>query len=223
VRGHIIEWRTNAEIVKRALNYVGDPRVRYQLKYPNGGTDPDEDPQDKETGFCDCAGFADNMAGFDRLQKGGKPQRWNGSKWVPAIPFPDTPSVSGGYINTDSMVEEATLPKLKQKNGKIVDGQKWFTVLEKPEDGCFIVAPSFRRRLPPFNRVIGHIGVVVDSSEWETKGLAGLQVVHCSSKNHKAKGNVNKSAVWKTDGTLWGRYRDCYFVRFNREYALGLK
>jgi hypothetical protein len=202
-RGKIVVW-SSAGTVLRAKSMVGK-NVTYHLKYPNGGTDPEvSTPSDPSTGYCDCIGFAAWAAGFDRYQPGKFP-------------------LYDGYINTDSMVMEATLPKLKQKYGKIVDGQKWFTVLDRPEDGCFIVAPSFRRRLPPFNRVIGHIGVVVDSSEWETKGLAGLQVVHCSSKNHKAKGNVNKSAVWKTDGTLWGRYRKLYFVRFNREYALGLK
>jgi len=190
VRGKIV-WRPVEEILHLALRTVGT-KIVYHLKYPNGGTDPDDSmPCDFQTWYCDCIGFAAWAAGFDRFQ----PKKF---------PYYD------GYINTDSMVTEAT------KQGK------WFTVLSKPEPGCFIVAASFWRKLPYPKRVIGHIGVVVDASEYATKGLAGLQVVHCSSSNAKRPGNKNQSAVWKTDGTVWKNYPKVLFVKFNREYVMGL-
>lgn len=199
MRGKIIKLESDA-IARRAQFFVGDKACHYHLPYPNGGTDPEKAvPYDQTTGGCDCIGFAAFCAGFDRYQPGGKSA-------ARLTPFP----YYGGYINTDSMVEEATAKG------------KWFTVLEKPEPGCFIVAASYFSKLR-LRRVIGHIGVVVDSSEWETKGLAGLQVVHCSPSNVKRPGNKNGSAVWKTDGNVWKNYPKVYFVRFNREYAMGLK
>lgn len=205
MRGKIIDLRTEQDVVGamrssdsvmdaagRAEVFIGDPYIHYHLQYPNGGTDPAApQPQDRSTGGCDCIGFAAYCAGFDRYQ----PKKF---------PYYD------GYINTDSMIEEAT------KRGK------WFTVLEKPEPGCFIVSASFFSKLR-LRRVIGHIGVVVDCSEYATKGLAGIHVVHCSSSNAKRPGNRTRSAVWKTDGTVWKGYPKVYFIRFNRDYALGLK
>lgn len=190
MRGKIIGGDWPAELTaQRAKKWPGTYAIRYHLEYPNGGTDPTASaPQDPQTGGCDCIGFAAWCAGFDRLQ----PKKF---------PYYD------GYINTDSMVEEAT------RRGK------WFTVLDKPEAGCFVVAPSFRRLLPYPKRVIGHIGVVVDASEYATKGLAGLGVVHCSSGNQKRYGH----AVWKTSGTVWAGYPKVYFIRFNRDYALGVR
>lgn len=193
-RGKIISIpdRHGRNEVRRAEMLVGSPSINYHLKYPNGGTDPEAiNPQDMHTGGCDCIGFAAWCAGFDRYQ----PKK-----------FP----LYDGYINTDSMVMEAT------------QWGRWFTFLDKPEPGCFIVSPSYFSKLR-LKRVIGHIGVVVDASEYGTKGLAGLQVVHCSSSNAKRPGNKNKSAVWKTDGLVWKNYPKTYFVRFNREYAMGLK
>lgn len=191
MRGKILN-RTATETVSLALAYVGVAGIHYHLEYPNGGTDPSLPPQDKQTGGCDCIGFALNVAGLDRFQPG------------PKGAFP----LYGGYINTDSMIEEA------MKSGK------WFTVLDKPEEGCFIVAHTFTRGT---RRVIGHIGVVTDCSEYATKALAGIHVVHCSPSNVKRPGNKNGSAVWKTDGTVWGGYPKVCFVRFNREYAQQLK
>jgi hypothetical protein len=181
---------------ERALVFVGNGLIHYHLAYPNGGADPNVGyPQDKQTGGCDCIGFAAWCAGFDRYQ----PKK-----------FP----LYDGYINTDSMIEEAVQSK---------PGGHWFETLPNPEPGCFIVAASFWKKLPLPRRVIGHIGVVTDCSEWATKGLKGIHVVHCSPSNVHRPGNVNGSAVWKTDGTVWAGYPRVYFVKFNREYAMGLK
>lgn len=206
MRGKIV-LRTALHTITLANMYVGDKRIHYHLQYPNGGTDPERSPQDEATGGCDCIGFALNVKGLDRYQPGK---------------FPDTDSISGGYINTDSMIEEAKSRGCKL-NGKPVKGGQWFTVLDEPEDGCFIVGHSYRKKFPPFKKVVGHIGVVTDASEWKTKGLAGLKVVHCSPSNVKRPGNVNRSAVWKTDGTIWKNYPELCFIRFNYDYASKVK
>lgn len=204
-RGNI-ERRTSLHTITLANSLVGDKRVHYHLEYPNGGTDPSADhPQDTATGGCDCIGFCAWAKGFDRFQP-GKRKRWSDTlkKWGIARKFP----LYDGYINTDSMIDEA------RKYGK------WFTILSEPEDGCFIVGHSQFNLLR--KRKIGHIGVVVDASEWATKKLAGLKVVHCSPSNVNKPGNKNGSAVWKTDGTLWGGYKDYVFVKFNYDYATEL-
>lgn len=187
-------------IVDRATRIVG-AKIHYHLEYPNGGADPGANtPADRETLGCDCIGFAAWAAGFDRYQ----PKKF---------PYYD------GYINTDSMVFEARSKSFKGDDGKQHLGGQWFTVLDKPEPGCFIVAESYRKPLA-LKRTIGHIGVVTDCSEHPTKGLAGIHVVHCSPSNVKRPGNKGGSAVWKTDGTVWAGYPKVYFIRFNREYAL---
>lgn len=187
MRGAIIAASTPASIAGLALAQVGRPVV-YHLEYPNGGTDPTAySPEDPDTKGCDCIGFACWCGGFDRFQPGKFP-------------------MYDGYINTDSMLEEAM--------GK---GQ-WFTASERPTEGSFIVGHTFRNKL--MRRVIGHIGVVVDCSEWDTKGLNGIHVVHCSPYNYQFTGN--KSAIWKTSGAIWGSYPTMKFVTFNRDYAVGL-
>lgn len=208
MRGKIVK-RTPTEVVSLANMYVGDKRIHYHLEYPNGGTDPQLPPHDLQTGNCDCIGFALNVKGLDRYQPGIRP-------------FPSTPSILGSSINTDSMIEEATTRLLKQKDGTYVEGGKWFRVLRDPTPGCFIVGHSFRKPLR-LKKTIGHIGVVTDVSEYEHRGLAGLQVVHCSSSNANRPGNVNHSAVWKTNGTVWAGYPQRYFIEFNYDYAMGLK
>jgi len=187
-------------IVARATNQVGNGSIHYHLEYPNGGTDPNAyGPADEDTHGCDCIGYACWAAGFDRFQ----PKKFQ---------------MYGGYINTDSMIEEATAKSYRGDDRWQHDGGKWFTVLDKPEEGCFIVAHTYRKLLSPW-RTIGHIGVVCDASEWATKGLAGITVAHCSPGNVNRPGNVSHSAVWKTDGRVWAGYPRVYFIKFNREYA----
>lgn len=208
MRGKIIAAWDLPATLDRAREWIGSQFIHYHLAHPNGGTDPYRNPHDPETGGCDCIGFAVNCAGFDRYQPGKFP-------------------LYTGYINTDSMVKEATSPVVTwdygAKKGTKRVGRQWFTVLEKPEPGCFIVAASYRRKLPYPKRVIGHIGVVDDCSEWAAQGLAGITVIHCSSSNAKRPGNIWRSAVWKTSGTVWKNYPRVYFIKFNREYALQVK
>lgn len=193
MRGKIIQL-SEADIVQRALSQCGRS-VIYGLQYPNGGTDPEAaGPEDPPTKRADCIGFADWAAGFDRAQHGK---------------FPDTPSVSGGSINTDSMIEEARL------HGK------WFTIHPAPVRGGFIVGHTFTREKPVKKKVIGHIGVTVDVDGYAEKGLPGIQVVHCSPSNYAY--TAKKSAIWKTTGAIWASYPDLCFITFNRDYAMGLK
>jgi hypothetical protein len=112
-----------------------------------------------------------------------------------------------GYLNTDSKIAEA------EERGV------WFTIHTEPEVGDMIVGES--ERVPGERVKIGHEGTVVDISEWNSRGLAGIQVVHCSPSNYKF--TDSKSAVFKTNGALWGGYKKHVFLRFNREAVLALK
>lgn len=188
MRGDIVLNHSDNNIVGFALGQVGRP-IMYHLEYPNGGTDPEAaNPEDYDTKGCDCIGFACWCGGFDRFQPGKFP-------------------LYDGYINTDSMIEEAT------------STGKWFTANTWPTPGCFIVGHTYRNKL--LQRRIGHIGVVVDCSEWGTLGLAGIHVVHCSPYNYQF--TANKSAVWKTNATIWGSYPTLKFITFNRDYARSIQ
>ncbi len=173
------------EILERANGSINAP-VKYHLEYPNGGTDPDANmPCDEATGFADCVGFVAWCQGFDRYQKGKFP-------------------LYDGYINTDSMIDEATQQK------------KWFVLQSRPQVGDMIVGATYRDGL--LRKHIGHIGVIVSVSDWDGQGLAGISVVHCSPGNYK----YGPSAIFKTNGLVWKNYPTLRFVRFNREYARSL-
>lgn len=197
MRGEIIKldgagFTEEEEIVTRALEQVGR-KVKYSLEYPNGGTSPSAPgPEDPQTRGCDCVGFDAWCGGFDRYQ----PEK-----------FP----LYDGYINTDSMIQEA-----------LTTG-KWFKLLPAPESGCFIVTESFTKKGLDRDgrRVIGHTGVVTDASEWKPKGLAGIHVVHCSPYNYQFTNGA--SSIWKISGSLWGAYPKQYFIKFNRAYAMSLE
>ena len=199
VRGKVVA-RTIPEKLQYALMSVGAP-VTYHLEYPNGGTDPEAQtgPADPETGFCDCSGFNAWVQGFDRLQKTFK-------YW-------------GGYINTDSKIYEA------EKDGV------WFTTID-PRDaqvGDMIVGESFMDTSgSEQHRVIGHEGTITSVSTWQelmdlpgTSFLDSIQVVHCSAHNKNL--NKGKSAIWKTSGAVWKRYKKWRVVRFNAEAVLALR
>lgn len=94
---------------------------------------------------------------------------------------------------------------------------KWFRVLDKPAQGCFIVGASYKKLL---RTVIGHIGVVTETEQFATQGLSGLAVVHCSPYNYQFTNS--KSAIWKTSARIWGNYPTLKFIELNREYARGL-
>lgn len=107
-----------------------------------------------------------------------------------------------GYCNVNSKIEEAL------NEGKL------FSVVpvgqEQPGDMIVGYSPG----------KIGHEGTITFIGNFKRDGLKALQVVHCSPSNLKKPGNTNKSAVWKTDGQLWGKFKYWYIIRFNREYAV---
>jgi len=164
---------------------IGKP-IKYSLAYPNGGTDPTAPgPADPATMQCDCIGFAAWADGWDRYQPGKFP-------------------LYDGYINTDSMLDEALGPG------------RWFSILQAPEIGCFIVGRSFKRL---GRNIVGHIGVIEDVSGYTPAlGLTSLGVVHCSPYNYQF--TAGASAVWKTSAAIWHGYPTLHFVKFNREYAI---
>lgn len=186
---------TDDQVLARALGCIGAPII-YHLEVPNGGTDPEAPmPCDEHTGMCDCSGFNAWVHGFDRYQP---------PKLAPRdFPFWD------GYINTDSKIAEAEGPA------------SWFSIVSTPEPGDMIIGETFRTLLG--KKVIGHEGTIVETTEWKSKGLAGIQVVHCSPSNYNRPGNMGHSAVWKTNGTIWQNYKKWRFVRYNRERILKLK
>lgn len=178
MRGKILSLQ-QSDIVKRA-NLALNWAIKYHLEYPNGGTDP-EAPDcsallDKQK-VADCVGFAAWCAGFDRLN--------------PKFPLYD------GYINTDSMIEEATTRG------------NWFNVHDDPAEGDFIVAASYRPKLTPWRRIIGHIGVITQ--------VAGdhLDVVHCSPSNYTY--TTGRSAIEKTTDAIWRNYPKRYYITLNPE------
>lgn len=188
VRHKVIELSL-LQVLSRANGCIASP-VKYHLEYPNGGADPSSNmPCDEHTGFLDCSGFTSWVLGYDRDFKKGVSKTLDG--W-------------DGYSNTDSKIAEA------EAEGKV------YTPLLKPEPGCIIVGESFRKPLA-LKRTIGHEGIVVSVDKWETRGLAGVAVVHCSPSNYK----YGDSAIFKTNATLWSGYKKFKFLRFNRDYVLG--
>lgn len=202
MRGKVL-YLGRDEIVHRAKSQVGRP-VLYHLEYPNGGTDPSADGPEA---FCtpaidlgggkrgdrvaDCIGFATWAGGFDRFC----PNPW----YQDHDKFP----LYDGYINTDSMIEEATREHAPGT-------QPWFRTLPAPVAGCFIVGATFRPKLTPWRRVIGHIGVVVDPG-CGPDCTGGLRVVHCSPYNYQFTGG--KSAIWETSAALWTKtYPKVHFI-----------
>jgi hypothetical protein len=117
----------------------------YLLSEHNGGKDPTaKDPFDRwsKVGHtfvnrtADCIGGASWCGGFDRYQ----PDRFA--------------HLYDGWINTDSMIEDALGPGL------------CFELLHAPVPGCFMVAPT---HAPPPFAGCGHIATVYDAppeSDW---------------------------------------------------------
>lgn len=215
---------TNEQILARARSCPGD-LVKYRLKYPNGGSDPSKpkpygvlEVGETKIDVCDCIGFA--------LWATGIARRFTGNATIP--PFPDTPSITGSYINCSSLVEEARGFKRRQGQAPYVGG-RFFTIIEKPVPGCLIVFPgeSVRKGNPPH----GHIGIVSSvptkapppsmypptGVDWyieaDTRNKpAGLRVIHCSSSNYKVTGK----AVRETHAVPW-RGRGAIFAKLNPE------
>ncbi len=190
---HRVYLYSQQEVVNRANLAVGAP-VIYHLEYPNGGTDPTAPmPCDEQTGYCDCSGFNAWVQGFDRDFLDG---------------MSDVLDAWDGYANTDSKIDEA------RREGKLFS----IIPIEDAVPGDMLVAESYRTLY--LKRRIGHEGTITAVGNVKRDGLKALNVVHCSSSNHKAKGNNNKSAIWKTTGELWGTFKKWYVIRFNKEYAI---
>lgn len=119
-----------------------------------------------------------------------------------------------GYINTDSMIEEGQSNRLSQP---------WFNLDQPPQPGDMIVAHTYRKKLPPFSNVIGHIGII--TAVHRTVSLLGgkylpqdLDVVHCSPSNYQYTNS--KSAIWKTSAAIWMNYYPSYhFARLSPYYS----
>lgn len=214
---------TPAQILSRARSCLDD-LVKYNLPYPNGGDDPTK-PRPYGVlkigatviNVCDCIGFAMWATGIAR--------RFTGSSIVP--PFPDTPSITGNYINCSSLVEEAR--GFNRRAGQApYAGGRFFTIIKEPVPGCLIVFPgeSVRKGNPPH----GHIGIVSNvpsaptrarmdvpaGPEWYIEAdsrnkLAGLRVIHCSRSNYKLTGR----AVRETHAVPW-RGRGAIFATLNQ-------
>lgn len=107
-----------------------------------------------------------------------------------------------GYCNVNSKIEEA------QQEGKLFS----VVALKDAQPGDLIAGFTPGK--------IGHEGTITFVGNTVRDGLKGIHVVHCSASNHKVPGNTSKSAVWKTDGQLWGNFKHCFILRFNREYAV---
>lgn len=157
------------------------PAIYYLLKDHNGGKNPlAPDPADRwrKPGSTfvnitsDCIGGQAWCGGFDRFQE----KRFA--------------HIYGGWINTDSMRQDAGGPK------------KCFHRLERPEPGCFVVFASGSG-----GHKIGHIGGVVDvPAEYaptEREWWDELGVVDVAARI----GRANK----RTTGRTWYR-TDAWFI-----------
>lgn len=156
-------------MLRRARSQVG--KVSYRLGA--GGRDPTSSScgtkySKSKKRVSDCIGFACWAWGFSRY----------------STRFP----VYGGWINTDSMVMCA------DDSVRSHMMLEWFTLLDAPVVGCFIVYPGIYAQKDPKDvkrsRVrIGHVGIVTEVVDGEP-----TKVIHCSS---------SKRGVAETDAALW--------------------
>ena len=175
-RGTVLGLTLNQVAARAAL--LGSPDFvdgYYLLTDHNGGKDPTApDPFDRWSNpgssfvnrTADCIGGASWCGGFDRYQ---------------ATRFAH---LYGGWINTDSMLLDATGPK------------KCFVALDAPVAGCFLVAPT---GAPGFERC-GHIMTlhtvpdawsIDDIATW--KQLLGCDVAALGAGK---RANTTHSAEW---------------------------
>jgi hypothetical protein len=222
---------SNEEVLQRAregMKFSDITGVKYHLEYPNGGQDPEaEHPFVRLTErgatnwVADCIGFALWCVGISR--------RFQGTPTIP--PFPDTPNIGGGYINTTSIVQEA-IGFDKRKGQPPYKGGRFFKLIETPEPGALIVY-SGRTKQFPNNPKHGHIGVIssvpaeapdngeiqiVDSwITFDTRNhRSSFRVIHCGSSG----GKHDNHAVKETHARSWYK-NGSIFVRLNREELFG--
>lgn len=180
------------------------PEIFYLLHEHNGGKDPTaSDPADRWSTdaelervrnggpmapapfvnrTCDCIGGASWCSGFDRYQP---------------VRFGHVPGYDG-WINTDSMIWEATHTK------------RCFVDAGRPEPGTMIVCAS-----GSLHHAIGHVGVVVGSklAEWDPKVAAcwsAIEVVNVAAyrDDHGNPARANRrttGAGWFGTGALFCR------------------
>lgn len=216
LESNIIIPLTMEQIVERARAVLKAKETSYRLKYPNGGVDPRTprpgmdffDPATKSKLIvCDCAGFVAWCCGYSRKQTGTSN----------LVAFPDTPSVRGGWINTDSMIEESE--GFKYANDRSTyPGGRWFKKLDVPKPGCIVVYHSRSDRYPR-NPVIGHVGIVVavPAEAYDVKdrekyfgqdtrnSKSPFRVIHCSGVD-----KTGGTAVRETSGLPWKGKRSSF-------------
>lgn len=186
------------DILKRAKRDY--PDVQYSMvEGKNGGTTPrsNEGPSSvwhdkggRTYHTSDCVGFALWCLGLDRYQPGVSGRG----------AFP----VYGGWINTDSALEEARTDNRKDP---------WFTEGPAPSPGGLVVFPGYRRlgvRRP------GHVGVVVEvPAEWDSSEKScweRLVVAHCHGPAMRGPA-IDRSHIdawrnhWNAKGTGTGFLR----------------
>ena len=206
-RGNII-YLSQGDIVKRALASVGQP-IKYHLSYPNGGTDPTaEHCADPDTMQADCIGFAAWASGFDRLQaRVMTPDAFKARYPAAPVRFPTVFPLYDGYINTDSMIDSLS----GQTDPAGVKITPWFNEFPGIIDvGSMIVAHTYRKKLPPFSSVIGHIGIITAVHKRPVTTPDDIEVVHCSPSNYRY--TDSQSAIWKTNAAIWFNYYPRYHV-----------
>lgn len=219
---------TPQEVVARARSVLPDS-VKYHLEFPNGGQDPEKTkPFDRMVingamfSVCDCIGFAMWCQGISR--------HFTTHPTIPA--FPDTPSITGGYINCTSIIQEARGFKRRTGQGNYPGG-RFFSIVEKPIAGDMIVYSGWSPEFPD-NPKHGHICVIVEApstppnpgyelansyvNEWislDTRNhRAPLQIVDCSASNPQ-----DNRAVRERDAHIW-KNKNAFFVHLNREALL---
>ena len=216
---------TPAQVVERAKRFINNT-VKYHLDYPNGGTDPETvtpfallNIGGIDYKVADCIGFALWCQGISR--------RYTGTTRVQ--PFPDTPNITGSYINCTSIIEEAM--GFPRRTGQPpYPGGRFFKIVTEPQLGDMIVY-SGRTKQFPTNPPHGHIGIITsvpsvpllpeksrDVEKWITldgnKKLAPLRITHCSASKPQ-----DVKAVRETHAAYWLN-RNAYFVHFNRDGLL---
>jgi hypothetical protein len=187
--------RARAMVFRRPVEAgILDTPLRYALG--EGGTDPDAvhpGTRDGDRGdrlASDCAGFVAWALGYDRFQREHD-----------FAPF-------GGWISTDSMIEEAAGPA------------RWFEIIDRPEPAALVVYAGLRRN---GERVrIGHVGLVsATPAAWDAHDEAswrGTTVIHCNGSTCRDHGY----AVAESGARAWygtdrrGVAKESVFLRYRR-------
>jgi hypothetical protein len=189
-------------VIQKAKSMIGKGII---YKLGTGGRNPNNtSPATFRDGVlgCDCAGFVAWAWGFDRFQD---PQLWHRKQ--PGQFNAGHPTDTGyhgfpyygGWINTDSMLEDA-----------FDNNADWFTYLDKPIPGSIICYGSTGKGS---TRRIGHEGLVVaapsvfdreNPEHWKL-----VKVIDCRS---------SKPAIALRDASVWygkdrkGREKQSQFV-----------